>query len=86
MKNVISSRYPNLYLTTFTQHNHLIKLIIISFPQGNVYLVDTPGIGTNSHLNEVLFDFLPNAGSFIFVIDATAADNPSRNNVGSIEI
>ncbi|XP_056002375.1 uncharacterized protein LOC125662212 isoform X4 [Ostrea edulis] len=48
--------------------------------QGNVYLVDTPGIGTNSHLNEVLFDFLPNAGSFIFVIDATAADNPSRNN------
>lgn len=34
-------------------------------------IVDTPGIGENDHLTDVLLTYLPNAVAFIYVINAS---------------
>ncbi|XP_076114880.1 uncharacterized protein LOC143082838 [Mytilus galloprovincialis] len=41
--------------------------------QGNVILVDTPGIGESDDLDKILLEFLPHAVSFMFIINANNA-------------
>ncbi|XP_076071923.1 uncharacterized protein LOC143043544 [Mytilus galloprovincialis] len=41
--------------------------------KGNVIIVDTPGIGENNELCDILMDFLPHAVSFVFIINAKNA-------------
>lgn len=43
------------------------------FLKGNVIIVDTPGIGENSRLDNILLDFLPHAVSFVFIVNAKNA-------------
>ncbi|XP_052085101.1 uncharacterized protein in xynA 3'region-like [Mytilus californianus] len=38
--------------------------------KGNVIIVDTPGIGENDNLDNILLEFLPHAVSFVFVVNA----------------
>ncbi|CAC5416777.1 unnamed protein product [Mytilus coruscus] len=41
--------------------------------QGNVIIVDTPGVGENEQLDNLLLDFLPHAVSFVFIVNASNA-------------
>ncbi|VDI39649.1 Hypothetical predicted protein [Mytilus galloprovincialis] len=55
------------------------KCVDMYFPvpmlKGNTVIVDTPGIGTtaNPELNARLFEFLPRAVAFIYIIDSSRA-------------
>nr|XP_022312831.1 uncharacterized protein LOC111117885 isoform X2 [Crassostrea virginica] len=59
----------------------------ISFLKKNTILVDTPGIGGSGEFTPKLKEYLPNALSFVFVINAGSAggmqkDKASRNIEG----
>lgn len=41
--------------------------------QGNVILVDTPGIGENETLDTILLNVVPHAVSFVFIVNAKNA-------------
>lgn len=49
--------------------------------QGNVIIVDTPGIGENNELCDILMDFLPHAVSFVFIINAKNAGGIHEDRV-----
>lgn len=51
------------------------------FLQGNVIFVDTPGIGENDTLTNILLDFLPHAVSFVFIINARNAGGVQEDRV-----
>ncbi|XP_023933260.1 uncharacterized protein LOC106180056 [Lingula anatina] len=50
------------------------KFIEIFWPipllQGNVFIVDSPGVGENEFMNKVVMDYLPKAFAFIYVINS----------------
>lgn len=49
--------------------------------QGNTIIVDTPGIGGSGNVTDKLMDYLPNALSFIFVINAGSAGGMQNDRV-----
>lgn len=49
--------------------------------KGHTVLVDTPGIGHNESLDNILFDFLPEVSSLIFVVDAANAGGTHEDRV-----
>lgn len=49
--------------------------------QGNVIIVDTPGIGEKEDLDKMLLNFLPHAVSFIFVINAGNAGGIQEDRI-----
>lgn len=51
------------------------------FWKDDVILVDTPGIGGSKDLSQKLKDYLPNALSFIFVIDVSHAGGMQDDKV-----
>lgn len=54
--------------------------------QGNTILVDTPGIGGSDEVSRKLMEYLPNAVSFIFVINAGNAGGMQNDRVMEINI
>ncbi|XP_062595363.1 uncharacterized protein LOC134256698, partial [Saccostrea cucullata] len=60
--------YVDIYMSSETLQNHMV-------------LVDTPGIGFKKSLDEILFDYLPNASCFIFVVDAANAGGFRENRL-----
>lgn len=55
--------------------------IFILYQQGNTILVDTPGIGGSGEVTQKLMDYLPNAVSFIFVINVGSAGGMQNDRV-----
>lgn len=53
--------------------------------QGNVILVDTPGIGHDDNLDNIVLDFLPHAVSFVFVVNAKDKGGVHENKVNPSE-
>lgn len=49
--------------------------------QGNTILVDTPGIGGSGKFTQKLKEYLPNAVSFIFVINVASAGGMQSDRV-----
>ncbi|CAG2216178.1 unnamed protein product [Mytilus edulis] len=66
------------------------KCVDIYFPvpmlKGNTVIVDTPGIGTTAipELTARLFEFLPRAVSFIYIIDASRAGGLEQDRLLAI--
>lgn len=60
-------------VTNITFTRGLVQSVDVGFPipflKGNTILVDTPGIGGSGTVSKKLLEYLPNAASFIFVID-----------------
>lgn len=54
------------------------------FFQGNTIIVDTPGIGGSGNVSEKLMEYLPNALSFIFVINAGSAGGMQNDRVNTL--
>lgn len=54
---------------------------IFLWKQGNTILVDTPGIGGSGEVTNKLMDYLPNAVSFVFVINVVSAGGMQRDRV-----
>lgn len=54
--------------------------------QGNTVIVDTPGIGSLDHpeLTARLFEFLPHAVAFIYIINASQAGGLEKDRVCKI--
>lgn len=52
--------------------------------KGNVIIVDTPGIGENDKLDQILLDFLPHAVSFVFVVNAKNAGGIHEDRISKI--
>lgn len=53
----------------------------IPFLKGNTFLVDTPGIGGSPEVSQKLKDYLPNAISFVFVINVASAGGMQRDRM-----
>ena len=49
--------------------------------QGDTILVDTPGIGGAGEVSHKMLDYLPNALSFVFVINVASAGGMQRDRV-----
>ncbi|XP_062597114.1 uncharacterized protein LOC134258579 [Saccostrea cucullata] len=49
--------------------------------EGDVILVDTPGIGESEELDKILLDILPDAVSFIFVVNARNAGGVQKGRL-----
>ncbi len=45
-------------------------------------IVDSPGVGENNDMNESVLNYLPNAFSFIYVINSTNAGGIQEDRVG----
>lgn len=58
----------------------------IYIKQANTILVDTPGIGGSGEVTHKLKEYLPNALSFIFVINAASAGGMQEDRVNIIPI
>lgn len=64
-----------------------IKLIDVYWPiallknQVNVILVDTPGLGDNEEMVDILLKYLPNAVAFIYVINTANAGGIENNKI-----
>lgn len=56
----------------------------VSILKGNVIIVDTPGIGENERLDQILLDFLPHAVSFVFVVNAKNAGGIHEDRLSKI--
>lgn len=56
----------------------------IPFLMGNVILVDTPGIGGSGKVTQKLMEYLPNALSFIFVINVASAGGMQSDRLPEI--
>lgn len=48
---------------------------------GNVTIVDTPGIGDDNDLKEMLDSYIPKAVAFVIVIDVSRAGGLQRDRV-----
>ncbi|XP_062577861.1 uncharacterized protein LOC134239723 isoform X2 [Saccostrea cucullata] len=53
----------------------------LSFLKGNTIMVDAPGIGGSGKVSQKLMEYLPNAVSFIFVINIASAGGMQRDRV-----
>lgn len=51
--------------------------------QDNTIIVDTPGIGGSGLVTEKLMEYLPNALSFIFVINVGSAGGMQKDRVNT---
>lgn len=73
---------------TASQRSAQIRSVDISLPipflQGNTILVDTPGIGGSGAVTQKLMDYLPNAVSFIFVINVGSAGGMQNDRLPEI--
>lgn len=56
----------------------------VSILKGNIIIVDTPGIGENERLDNILLDFLPHAVSFVVIINAKNAGGIHENRLSKI--
>ncbi|XP_062575962.1 uncharacterized protein in xynA 3'region-like [Saccostrea cucullata] len=56
----------------------------VSFLKGNTILVDTPGIGGSETVSHKMKEYLPNAVSFIFVINVASAGGMQRDRLPEI--
>lgn len=65
-----------------------IRCVDIGFPihflKANTILVDTPGIGGSGEVTHKLKEYLPNALSFIFVINASSAGGMQKDRLPEI--
>ncbi|XP_061180806.1 uncharacterized protein LOC133189451 [Saccostrea echinata] len=58
--------------------------IPVSFLKGNTIMVDTPGIGGSGKVSQKVMEYLPNAVSFIFVINVASAGGMQRDRLPEI--
>lgn len=56
----------------------------VAISKGNVVIVDTPGIGENEKLDNILMDFLPHAVSFVFIVNAKNAGGIHEDRLSKI--
>lgn len=72
-----SLTFPPLYssLDDITLNKHYASF------QDNTIIVDTPGIGGSGLVTEKLMEYLPNALSFIFVINVGSAGGMQKDRV-----
>ncbi|XP_062577860.1 uncharacterized protein LOC134239723 isoform X1 [Saccostrea cucullata] len=56
----------------------------LSFLKGNTIMVDAPGIGGSGKVSQKLMEYLPNAVSFIFVINIASAGGMQRDRLPEI--
>ncbi|XP_062595928.1 uncharacterized protein in xynA 3'region-like [Saccostrea cucullata] len=56
----------------------------LPFLKGNTIIVDTPGIGGSGDYSEKLMEYLPNAVSFIFVVDVASAGGMQNDRLPHI--
>ena len=47
-------------------------------------IVDSPGLGTNAKMDEVVIQYLPEAFAFIYVINTANADGVREDRVSTI--
>eukprot|EP00105_Crassostrea_gigas_P045179 XP_019929327.1 PREDICTED: uncharacterized protein LOC105344489 isoform X2 [Crassostrea gigas] len=73
---------------TASQRSAQIRSVDIGLPipflKGNTILVDTPGIGGSGEVTKKLMDYLPNAVSFIFVINVGSAGGMQNDRLPEI--
>jgi len=46
-----------------------------------LYIVDTPGIGTNEHFDDYIMEFLPHAAGLVYVVNVFNAGGVQRHGV-----
>ncbi|XP_062580373.1 uncharacterized protein LOC134242307 [Saccostrea cucullata] len=56
----------------------------VSFLKGNTIIVDTPGIGGSGKVSQKVMEYLPNAVSFIFVINVASAGGMQKDRLPKI--
>lgn len=75
---------------TKKQQHQIIAFIkstlFVIFQQGNIILVDTPGIGGSGNVQDKLIEYLPNALLFIFVINAGSAGGMQSDRVNTYNV
>lgn len=73
---------------TLSKDTNNFRSVDIGFPipflMSNTILVDTPGIGGSKELTQRLMEYLPNAVSFIFVIDVSKAGGMHKEKLPKI--
>ncbi|VDH90512.1 Hypothetical predicted protein [Mytilus galloprovincialis] len=68
----------------FQNHKYVDIFLPVPMLKGNTVIVDTPGIGTTEYpeLSARLFEFLPRAVAFIYIIDASNAGGLENDRRG----
>lgn len=83
MNNFICLYFADI--ATDVTRKYMIPFSVIKenciFKQGNTILVDTPGIGANEEITQKLKEYLPNAVSFVFVINVANAGGMQKDRV-----
>jgi len=51
------------------------------FLQGGVVIVDSPGIGDSEHVSKIVFEYMPQAFAFIYVINTSNAGGVQEDRV-----
>ncbi|XP_062599161.1 uncharacterized protein in xynA 3'region-like [Saccostrea cucullata] len=78
----------NLTDMTIEKDSRKYKSVDIGLPvpflKGNTIMVDTPGIGGSGKVSQKLMEYLPNAVSFIFVINVASAGGMQRDRLPEI--
>ncbi|XP_061180762.1 uncharacterized protein LOC133189405 [Saccostrea echinata] len=73
---------------TSTEDSKNFRSVDVGFPipflKGNTIIVDTPGIGGSGDLSKKLMEYLPNAVSFIFVVDVASAGGMQNDRLPHI--
>lgn len=71
-----------LWAVFVKKYYHLIKFNGLCWEQnGNVTIVDTPGIGDDEELKKMLMEYIPKAVSFVIVIDVSRAGGLQKDRV-----
>ncbi|XP_062575658.1 uncharacterized protein in xynA 3'region-like [Saccostrea cucullata] len=78
----------NLTDVTSARDSNNFQSVDVGFPipflKGNTIIVDTPGIGGSGDYSEKLMEYLPNAVSFIFVVDVASAGGMQNDRLPHI--
>ncbi|XP_074646569.1 uncharacterized protein LOC141902645 [Tubulanus polymorphus] len=71
----ILNKYVNIVSDDRSQNEYELVEIFWPIPilQGNVYIVDSPGIGETESMNQNIYKYLPNAAAFIYIINSKNA-------------
>nr|XP_022288226.1 uncharacterized protein LOC111100543 isoform X2 [Crassostrea virginica] len=85
---ILRGKLRDLTDMTLSQESKQYRSVDIGLPipflKGDTILVDTPGIGGAGEVFQKLMDYLPNALSFVFVINVASADGMQRNSLPKI--
>ena len=71
-------------ITLFENRNNLFSFFALE-PQEGIVIVDSPGIGENAKMDEVVIQYLPEAFAFIYVINSANAGGVQQDRVSTIK-